>query len=179
MSASRTLVFDTSPLCHFARSDWLGVLKAVVGERAAVIPDVVAFELRNLASNDDRIGAVLRAPWIEHRELRNPQELAAFAQFSARLVRRNRNRGEAGVLALARTLPGIAVVDDAAGRRAARDYSIEYCPTLRLLCEAIRTGLLTVPLVSALADDLLINEYRLPFAPGGFEKWAREHGMLE
>ncbi|WP_157491041.1 MULTISPECIES: hypothetical protein [Protofrankia] len=50
-------------------------------------------------------------------------------------------------------------------------------PTLSLLCEAIRLELLTVKLVSALADDPLTGEYRLPFEAGGFEKWASENGL--
>jgi hypothetical protein len=33
-------------------------------------------------------------------------------------------------------------------------------------------GLLTVPLVSKIADDLLATEYRLPIEKGGFEQWA-------
>lgn len=49
--------------------------------------------------------------------------------------------------------------------------------TLALLCDAIRDNLLTVPLVSAVADDLLENEYRLPFGPGGFAGWAEREGL--
>jgi hypothetical protein len=50
--------------------------------------------------------------------------------------------------------------------------------TLGLLCDAIRDGLLTVKLVSAVADDLMTTQYRLPFGPGGFEKWASENGLV-
>ncbi len=45
-------------------------------------------------------------------------------------------------------------------------------------CEAIRNGLLTVALVSALADDLLISAYRLLFGPSGFEEWAADNGLV-
>lgn len=71
------------------------------------------------------------------------------------------------------------MIDDGAGRRAAKKHGIENKPTLRLLCEAIRSGLLTVPLVSALADDLIISNYRLPFVLGGFESWAQENGLMD
>lgn len=172
------LVFDTGPLSHFARESWLGVLKAVVGSRAAVIPDVVVDELRVGAARDSRIEAALQAPWIEHRELRSSEELQWYARFSARLVKGDRNRGEAAVLALAATTGGKAVVDDGAARRAAADCGVRFQPTLALLCEAIRMELLTVPLVAALADDLLTSQYRLPFGPGGFEKWARDNGIV-
>lgn len=172
------LVFDAGPLNHFAREGWLGVLKAVVGSRVAVIPDVVVHELRVGASRDSRIEAALQADWIEHRELRSSEELESFARFSALLVKKDRNRGEAAVLALATTTGGTAVVDDGAARRAASDCGVRLQPTLTLLCEAVRKELLTIPLVAALADDLLASQYRLPFGPGGFEKWARDKGAL-
>lgn len=172
------LVFDTGPLSHFARENWLGALKAVVGVRTAVVPDMVVDELRQGARRDGRIQAVLDAPWLEHRELVDERETAAYASFAELLVHRDRNRGEAAVLALASTTGGVAVVDDGPARRAARSRGVMCKPTLSLLCEAVRQDLLTVRLVSALADDLLAGVYRLPFGPGDFEKWASEQGLL-
>lgn len=176
-ASTEVLVFDTSPLVHFARQNWLGVLKAVVGERTALIPDVVAEELAECASRDHRVEAALTADWVERRELRTAAEISAFARYASLLVRGNRNRGEAGVLALAQTAGGVAVIDDGAGRNAAKSYGVPLRPTLALLCEAIRGGLLTVELVAALADDLLASQYRLPFQPGGFSRWALEQGL--
>jgi predicted nucleic acid-binding protein len=174
------LVFDTGPLNHFARANWLGVLKAVVGSRLAVIPDLVADELRAGGVVDTRISGVLDETWIELRELRSSEEISAYSRFSSLLVKKDRNRGEAAVLALASTLKAVAVVDDAAARKAATDDGrITIRPTLALLCEAVRLELLTVKLVAALADDLLATEYRLPFPPGGFESWVQESGLLE
>ncbi|HVQ92605.1 MAG TPA: hypothetical protein VMU51_16340 [Mycobacteriales bacterium] len=170
-------MFDTSPLCHFAQQNWLGLLKAVVGERTAVVPDVVSDELRAGAGRDSRLDAVLAATWIEHRELRTVEEVTAFARFAELLVAKDRNRGEAAVLALAATTGGVAVIDDSAARQAARRNGVALRPTLALLCDAIRADLLTVRLVAAIADDLLASSYRLPFPPGGFEKWATEHGL--
>lgn len=43
---------------------------------------------------------------------------------------------------------------------------------------SIREELLTVPLVSALADDLLRDQYRLPFEPGGFAEWCDREGLF-
>src|SRR5262249_50824397 len=109
--------------------------------------------------------------------LQSDEETRAFATFASLLVHKERNRGEAAVLALAQCTGWRAIVDDLAGRKAAGRAGIRVSGTLALLYEAIQDGLLTVPLVSALADDLLSGEYRLPFTPGGFEKWARENGM--
>lgn len=178
-SHSEVLVFDTSPLAHFARQNWLGVLKAVVGPRLALVPDVVVDELQQMSARDSRVKAALEADWIERRELQTSEEIVAFAKFAALLVKGERNKGEAGVLALASVVGGIAVVDDGAGRRAARENGILLKPTLSLLCDAIRQDLLTVKLVSVLADDLLVSQYRLPFPVGGFETWANENGLFD
>lgn len=89
-----------------------------------------------------------------------------------------RNVGECGVLALAETMPdSVAIIDDRVARNAAQGRKIAVRGTLGLLCDAIRRDLLTVPLVSALADDLLSNDYRLPFEPGGFALWAEAAGL--
>jgi predicted nucleic acid-binding protein len=178
VSDPQILVFDTGPLSAWACENWLGVLKAVVADRTALIPDVVVDELRVGVTRDSRIQAALDAPWILHYELKSPVEIESFATFASFLVKGDRNRGEAGVLALASAVGGTAVIDDRAARQTAENFGISVCPTLRLLCDAIRRGLLTVPLVSALADDLLIGEYHLPFQSGGFETWAKEHGLL-
>ena len=82
------------------------------------------------------------------------------------------------MLAYAKVHGATAVIDDGAGRQAARDFSVALRPTLALLCDAIRDGLLTVRMVSDLADHLLETEYRLPFGPGGFARWADEHGLI-
>jgi predicted nucleic acid-binding protein len=94
-------------------------------------------------------------------------------------VKGDRNVGEADVLALAKAIPAIAVVDDGAARKAGRDNGVEIRPTLALLCDAVRLDLLTIKLVGALADDLLATQYRLPFRPGGFAEWASETGMFD
>ncbi|HEX4723335.1 MAG TPA: hypothetical protein VH333_12515 [Pseudonocardiaceae bacterium] len=65
MDTDEILVLDTGPLSHFARAGWLGVLKAVIGDRQALIPDVVVDELQEGAVHDSRLQAVLDAEWLE------------------------------------------------------------------------------------------------------------------
>ena len=179
MASLQILVFDTSPLSHFATANWLGVLKAVVGNCKAIIPIPVVNEIQRGVHTEPMLQLVLDADWIEHHPLATPAETQAYSRYRSMLVSGNRNLGEAAVLAVAETLPATAVLDDAAGRRAAKEQNISIRPTLALLCDAIREGLLTLPLVSALADDLLASQYRLPFEPGGFERWAAENNMFE
>jgi predicted nucleic acid-binding protein len=122
---------------------------------------------------------VLDSAWIEVVALDTREQLAAFAYYEQRLVGvAGRNVGECGVLALAETTPhAVAVVDDRVAANAAKGRNVTIRRTLGLLCEAIRQGLLTVPLVSALADDLIQDSYRLPFGPGGFARWAADQGL--
>jgi len=168
------LVFDTGPLSHFAKESWLGCLRAVVGTRQAVIPDTVVRELQDGSHRHRHLQAVLDASWIEQRELTT--ELEEFATFSALLVGSDgRNVGEAGVLAYAKAHGATAVIDDGAARKAAKDHQVSCQGTLGLLCASVREGLLTLDLVSELADHLLEGDYRLPFGPGDFKIWASEH----
>ncbi|MDE0065806.1 MAG: nucleotide-binding protein [Acidimicrobiaceae bacterium] len=166
------LVFDTGPLAHFARAGWLGVLKTLVGSRRAIIPVQVSLELRQASGHEQAVGTVLDATWIELHELNTEEELRVFARFAAYLMSEGRNEGETAVLAVAATMPAQAVLDDSAGYRAAQREGVRCIRTLALLCESIRNGLLTAELVSAVADDLIETDYRLPFKPGEFIPWA-------
>ncbi|MBB5806378.1 putative nucleic acid-binding protein [Saccharothrix ecbatanensis] len=171
-------VLDTGPLSHFAKQQWPGVLRAVVNDRDALIPDAVEVELRAGVGSHPHLQFVVDASWLQPVELVGEVELEAYAKFSRYLVVRERNRGEAAVLALASISGGVAVVDDSAARKVADRHGVEHIGTLGLLCESIRSGLLTVRLVAQLADHLLEGEYRLPFLPGGFEKWAADNGLV-
>ena len=173
-----TLVFDTGPLSHFARARWLDVLRIVVGDRRAVVPAAVVAELQTGAHNDRRLQAVLDADWIERLELRAESELREFARFASRLVSGERNVGEAAVLALAATIPAQAVIDDNVAYNVGKRMGVSCTRTLALLCESIRKGLLTLEVVSNVADDLIATEYRLPFGPGEFAEWAIANELL-
>lgn len=122
---------------------------------------------------------MLACDWLEVRQLNTELPLRLFAQFSQSLVGKdNRNLGECSVLALAKAEGAIAVIDDRAARRVGEHNHVTIKGTLGLMVDAIRAGLLTVRLVSQIADDLLASEYRLPFAPGDFEIWARQNDLF-
>lgn len=171
------LIFDTGPLSHFARIESLEVLRIIAGERRCIVPEAVVAELRRGVQRDSRIQAVLEAGWIEKREAPTDDELAAYATFASRLVSGGRNVGDAAVLALAKTLPGQAVIDDRIAHRIGTRAGVACTRTLRLLCEGIRSNLLTHDDVSDLADELIATDYHLPFGPGEFVKWAEENDL--
>ena len=172
------LVFDTGPLRHFAQAGWLGVLEEVVGERRAIIPMAVRDELESASHRFPDVADAVVAPWVHHHELRSYEEAAAFAQFSALLVSGRKNLGEAEVLALAATLPAEAVIDDSAAFEVGKREGVVCTQTLPLLCDAIHRGLLSLDEVSGIADDLIMTDYRYPFEPGQFARWATEEGFL-
>ncbi len=172
------LVFDTGPLSHIARQSWLGPLHFIIGERCAVIPDTVAAELRAGLVRYPYLSMILDAAWLTKVSLTSPAELDAFATFSSLLVAKDRNWGEAGVLAYAKTHGGTAIIDDRPARKAARKHDIQCRGTLGLVCDAVNQKQITLAMASALADDLLESEYRLPFKQGEFVPWAKDEGVI-
>ena len=173
-----TLVFDTGPLSHFARAHRLDVLRAVADDRTVVIPQPVVEELRRGAHLHRAIDAVLEADWIEHRQIQSDAEAEAFRKYAARIVSGDRNVGEAAVLALAETIRATAVVDDAVACRLGKRSGVSCTRTLALLVGAVRLGTLTLGEVSDLVDRLITTEYRLPFGPGEFARWAMEENLF-
>ncbi|MEU2548434.1 hypothetical protein ABZ618_23830 [Streptomyces roseolus] len=173
-------VLDTGPLSHFAKAQWLGVLKSVLRNHRVVIPDVVADELRKGTGRHHHLRAVLEADWIETLSLETPAQLTALVHYERQLVGPDgRNLGECGVLALAESFPdAVAVVDDRVAAQAARNRPVTVRRTLGLLVDAIREEHLTVPVVSSVADDLIMSDYRLPFGVGGFATWATGAGLI-
>ncbi|HEY2694625.1 MAG TPA: hypothetical protein VGJ45_04095 [Pseudonocardiaceae bacterium] len=158
------LVFDTGPLSHIAKQGWLGALRFITNGSRAVIPDTVVAELRAGLNN---------RPYLT-----SPAEVATFATFASFLVAGNRNWGEAGVLAYASVHNATAIIDDGPARKAAKKYGIPCRGTLGLVCDAVNHGHITVEMASALADDLLESEYRLPFKRGDFVPWAKDQGLI-
>ena len=63
-------------------------------------------------------------------------------------------------------------------RNAAQKYGITCRGTLSLVCDAVNQKQITLAMASALADDLLESEYRLPFASGQFVTWAQDNGLF-
>lgn len=172
-------VFDAGPLRHFALSGWLGVLKFLAGDRPIVMPDVVERELRRQTEGVRAIGQVLDADWIRVFASTDPAYTARFAGYARRLVADGKNEGECGVLAMGATFGCEMVIDDRIAREIAETEGLRVTATVPILCDAIRAKQLTLPMVEHLADELLVNEYHLPFGPGGFRQHVIEHGLLD
>ncbi|WP_020392514.1 hypothetical protein [Kribbella catacumbae] len=173
------LVFDTGPLRHFAEKGWLGVLKFLAGDRGVLIPESVERELKRQIHQLPALDQVLSADWIHVDRSDDVAFVMAFARYEQRLAVGEQNLGECGVLALGNVRGFETVLDDGVPRNLAKDEGIRVTATLPLLCRAIREERLTVPMVEALADDLLASTYYLPFETGCFRQWALEQGLIE
>lgn len=180
MSETSAYVFDTGPLSHFARGGWLSALKFLIGNKPAWVPEAVVRELSDGQHSHQHLGLVLAADWLGRDRSTDLAVLLRTATYEQRLAGNGRNRGECAVLALAGVRGWTAVVDDAEARKIAKEESIAYATTAKLLCEAIKSGQMTASSCAAIADDLVRTEYRLPFDSGqGFLDWAVRHGILD
>ena len=173
----REIVVDTGPLSHLAKAGWLSVLRYAANGSDVIITEGVKAELTDGLHKHAHLQQVLDAQWICTKRLTSDREHDAFKVMAERLVVGTRNVGEAEVLAYAKEHDAVAVVDDGAGRKAARDHGVTVKGTLAVLCDEVRAGRLTVEMVSELADHLIETDYRLPFAPGGFKEWAGREGL--
>lgn len=173
------MVFDSGPLRHFATHGWYGVLPFLAGERPIYIPETVERELINAISDVSAIRTLLDEPWLKVDRSADLGYLAVFSRYSERLAVGRQNLGECGVLAMGEFYHCEVVIDDSEARAVAEEMDLLVTATVPLLCQAIRSKRLTVPMVEAVADDLISGEYYLPFDTGGFRQHVLENGLLD
>jgi predicted nucleic acid-binding protein len=149
------------------------------GDNPVFMPDVVERELRRQMEDVRAIGQVLDADWIHVFASTDSAYMARFAGYARRLIADGKNEGECGVLAMGATFRCEMVIDDSIPREIAGAEGLRVTATVPILCDAIRAKQLTLPMVEHVADELLANEYYLPFGPGGFRRHVLEHGLLD
>jgi predicted nucleic acid-binding protein len=174
-----TLVFDNTPLSHFARAGALPVLESLTASFRRITPSEVIRELIRGTSQHPALAAAISLPWIEIAELTDVEEIVAFARYKAELGGgTERNNGEAATLAWTSVHGGIAIIDERAGTRAARRDSIDVHGTLWLITNAIRSGKLPEDQAVNMIDQLAATDMALPTDGAGFLAWAHEEGLL-
>lgn len=174
-----TLVFDNTPLSHFARAAHLDVLALLAkGHSCATTPEVRAELLDGTAEYPELAGAIA-LPWLQTVELLDVAELATFARFKSELGGGvSRNVGEATVLAWAKSHGGIVIMDERAGSRIAQRERIEVHGSLWLVTNGLRSGLLDRAEAEDIVDSLAGTGMRLPTDGKGLFIWAYEEGLL-
>ncbi len=122
-------VVDAAPLISLAKVGRLDVLTA--GSRIMLVTDTVAREVQ-AGADADPARLALQSGWgTRHADVPVAADLAAW----------HLDAGEEAVLALARLLGCAAVLDDGAGRKAARALGIIHTGTTGLVIEAKRQGI--------------------------------------
>lgn len=176
---SETLVFDNTPLSHFARAARLDTLEKLVAPYRCVTPAEVTAEIHNGLTEHPGLAKVLAAQWIEVAELVDVNEVVAFARYKAELGGGTlKNNGEAAVLAWASVHGGIAVVDERAGTRIALRDGIAVHGTLWLVANGLRSQRLDRVGAERIVDELIATEMALPVDGAGFVAWAYHEGLL-
>jgi predicted nucleic acid-binding protein len=162
MGAKRTLVFDASPLNHFARAGELANLRLLVADFDAVTTPPVLGELRLGVAEHPAIADALTLDWIRVVHCDQLNEVYLFSQYMNRLGVAERNAGEASVLAWAESNGATAYVDDKEGCRAGRERGVPVNRTLQLIIAAYRSGRLDQAAAQKLVTALAEVDTRFP-----------------
>jgi len=174
-----TLVFDNTPLSHFARAGVLPILESITASFRSVATAEVIGEIIRGVPQHPALAAAISLPWIEVVELTEIEEVVAFARYKAELGGgTERNNGEAAVLAWTHVHGGVAIIDERAGTRAARRDGIDVHGTLWLISNAMRDGKLSEDQTVSMIDQLAATDMALPTDGKGFLAWAYEEGLL-
>jgi predicted nucleic acid-binding protein len=105
-------------------------------------------------------------------------ELRLFAEYSRRLVVRDRNVGEASVLAWAEAHGGIALIDDQVAVQHGRERGVEVRRTLAVIVRGIKRSLVAPADAAKLVNDLVRAGARFPCTGERFLEWASEQGLF-
>jgi len=172
------LVFNTSPLSHFARAGRLAVLGRMTAAYRRVVPQAVLDELRAGEPAHPPLADVRNAGWLEIVACDGLAELRAFAHYVRALGAGERDIGEASVLAWAEVNSGIAVIDERAGTQAAQARGVAVHGTLWLIANGLNVGELLLPEAERLVDQLRSIDARLPCSGAEFFEWAKAQGLF-
>jgi predicted nucleic acid-binding protein len=173
------LVFDASPLNHFARAYELDALRKIVEEFECVTTKAVLAELRRGSAEYPELHAAIELPWLSVVSCDELDELYVFGQYMNRLGNLERNAGEASVLAWAEVHSAAAYVDDQVACNVGRSRGVTVHRTLQLVVAAYRADALTETAVQLLVDSLADTDARFPAeAREDLLGWARGKGLL-
>jgi predicted nucleic acid-binding protein len=171
------LVFDTSPLSHFARAGRVDTLRRLTTVDTCHVTRAVLEELRTGAAHYPEL-ARLDVAWLAPARIDDVAGLTVFHSYARILGAGRRNLGEAATLTWAELHHATAVVDDRAAWRAGTSRGVSVHGTLWLVAEGFRAALLGEDDVVDLVDDLARSEAWLPCDGRRFFAWARENGLL-
>jgi len=126
------LIFDSTPLIYFAKAGLINLLKKLPDEK--IIPKLVYEEVVTKGKDIDKCDAFIIDELVKSRVfiLKESREAAEFSKVP------KLHKADAEVLALAREMNGIAIIDDMAARNIAIIEGIEYGGSIWLLFRLVK-----------------------------------------
>jgi predicted nucleic acid-binding protein len=151
------LVFNSTPLIYLAKTGLLPLLKDVPGEK--LIPESVKGEVVDKGKEKAAKDALIVERAIQDGTFKigrlQKEELFRLLSEIPEL-----HPADAEVLALAKEVGGIAVVDDRVARDAAKVYGIEHGGTAFILVILITHGLITKEKAKSALEDMISSGWR-------------------
>lgn len=174
------LVFDNTPLSHFARAGALPVLCELTRGFHCVVPSEVLAELLDGAALHPSLTAAVSLDWVSTVELSEVAEVVTFARYKSELGGGiERNNGEAAVLAWTTVHGGTALIDERAATRIAVREGIEVHGTMWLIANGVQQGRIDRVSAVRMVDRLAATDMALPTDGAGLLAWAEEEGLLQ
>ncbi len=143
------VVADSTPIIHLARVNQLGLLRACIP--ALIVPDEVYREVAEKGAGQPGATEVTAGDWITRQTV---TDLKTFHGIPADL-----HAGEREAIALARQLQLPLLIDERAGRAAAKALGLATVTTLAVLLDAKQAG--HIPLVQPIVDQLRATRFYL------------------
>jgi hypothetical protein len=131
------------------------VLELLTRGRRRVVTRAVLDEIARGQALHPVLGDVAALDWLAPVPVDSLDELLAFTAHLRILGSDGRNIGESSILAWAEVHGGIALVDDQAAVNAAKLRHVPTRRSLALLCDGIRTEVLTIAQARSLVDELV------------------------
>lgn len=147
--------FDSSVLSPFARAKRLDVLEQLTRGRRRVVTRAVLDEIERGRTLHPALGDVAALSWLEPVPVDSLDELVAFTAYLRILGSDARNVGESSILAWAEVRSGVVLVDDQAAVNAAKARHVMTRRSLALLCDGLRTKVMTIVQARSLVDELV------------------------
>ncbi|MDP8927151.1 MAG: hypothetical protein M3O70_00850 [Actinomycetota bacterium] len=178
MPEPRYLIFDASPLSHFARAAELDILCEITNGFERATTQSVLDEVRTGARKHPELHDVERLGWLTIVRTDSLPVLQAYGEYSRLLGSSTRDVGEASVLAWCEVNGGVAYVDDQAAHNVGNQRGVEVRRTLNLIIEGCRRALYDEARAQALVQVLADRDARLPLdAVDDLFSWARIEGL--
>lgn len=176
---TQSLVFDNSPLSHFARAGRLTTLEDLVHGYRCFVPAEVRREIDIGIAEFPDLAEVVTVSWLEPIAITDVRQLTAFARYKNELGGgTHENNGEAAVLAWTSIHGGVAIIDERAGNRLAQRDGILVQDSMWLVAQGVQSGVLNRLEAENLVDDLRGTDMWLPVNGKEFFTWAYQEGLL-